>query len=139
MNYKKVLPAVALTLGVTAQLAAHAELFQMTEVSGHGLLAAAPAADDKCGAGSCGAAKANEKKDAAEHQCGADKKGEHKCGADKKGEHQCGTKKDKQECSAKKAEHQCGSKKAEQKSSDKKADHKCASSACCSAKKSDKH
>lgn len=112
MNYKKVLPAVALTLGVTAQLAAHAELFQMTEVSAHGLLAAASAPDSKCGAGSCGAAKANEKKEAAEHKCGA-----------KKGEHMCGNRKDKKKCNA----------------SAKKAEHKCASATCGASAKTEKH
>ena len=103
MNFKQVLPAVALTLSVSAQMAANAEVFQMKEVPGQG--SQVSAAESKCGAGSCGAAKAGE------HKCGTDKKdAEHKCGTDKKdATHKCGT--DKKEC--KHADHKCG------------AEHKC--------------
>jgi hypothetical protein len=135
MNYKKVLPAVALTLGMSAQIAAQAELFQMTEVSGHGLLVACDAhqqgenhadnkvaADEhKCAAGACGADKKGE------HQCGSDKKDEHHCAADKHEKsdaHKCAAdKKDEHKCAAdKKDEHKCGTQKTD--------DSKCAAGAC---------
>lgn len=136
MNYKKIVPAVALTLGVSAQMAAHAatDLFQMAEVSGHGAANVAAAAESKCGAGSCGAAKPSEKKEAAEHKCGA-KSDEHKC-AGKKDEHKCGTKAE-HKCGAKKGEHKCGSKTDEHKcgAKSKDAEHKCAAGSCGSSKK----
>ena len=116
MDCKKIVPAVLLTLGVTAQLAANAEIFQMTEVSGHGAQLAA--AESKCGAGSCGAAKPGEVKKDGEHKCGAHKCGAHKCGSGKDAAHKCGGKKDAEhKCAAHKcggqkdAEHKCGAKK----------------------------
>lgn len=146
MNFKKVLPAVALAVGVTAQMTAHAELFQMNEVSGHGLQVAHDAADDKCGAGSCGAAKPSEKKEAnaanvtkeAEHKCAVDKNGEHKCGADKKTcKHD---KNDAHKCGAdKNGEHKCGAadKKTDKKDKKKGDDHKCGAAGCGAQHKND--
>ena len=117
MNYQKLLPAVALTLGVTVQLAANAEVFQMNEVTVHGTQVAA--AESKCGAGACGAAKADE------HKCGGAKGAEHKCGAAAKSdEHKCGgAKSDEHKCGAKSDDHVCGGKK----QCKKHAEHKCAS------------
>lgn len=85
MDYKKIVPAVALSLGVAAAVntTQAADLFQMAEVSGHGTLIAC---DGAKGEHHCGA----EKKDG-EHHCGAEKADKkdagHKCAADKKGEH----------------------------------------------------
>jgi uncharacterized low-complexity protein len=130
MNYKKVLPAVALTLGMSAQIAAQAELFQMSEVSGHGLLIACDA-EHKCAAGACGSDKKGEHQ-AADKKVAAD---EHKCatgacGSDKKDDHHCGAdyhnKDDAHKCAAdKKDDHHCGADKHE-----KGDDHKCAAGAC---------
>jgi uncharacterized low-complexity protein len=105
MNYKKMLPVVALTLGVTVQLAANAEIFKMSEVSAQGSQLAA--AESKCGAGSCGAAKTGE------HKCGATAKtDEHKCGAAKADGHKCtGKKHDKKDAAAKCAAAKCAAKK----------------------------
>lgn len=100
MNYKKVLPAVVLTLGVGAQLAANAEIFKVSEVAGHGVQVAA--AEHKCAAGSCGAEHKSDKKDA-EHKCAAKKNAEHKCAGKKDAEHKCAGKKG--------AEHKCAGKK----------------------------
>ena len=104
---KLTLSALVLALGMAAQAVAHADLFQMKEVSGHGQqIAAAETTNSKCGKGSCGAAKAGEKKeDKAAHKCAGKK--EHKCGTAKKS---CTHK-----CAGKKGAHKHGSKKAEQK------------------------
>jgi uncharacterized low-complexity protein len=155
MNHKKMLPVLVLALGMASQMAAHADLFQMTEVSGHGLQVAAGADDNKCGAGSCGAAKPGEKKEAgkadshkcAGGKCGADKGGkdaDKHCSADKyaKGDaHKCGADGRKHKgCTHKHGKgdaHKCGTGKcgadkkgksdAHQCGADKNGEHKCAS------------
>jgi len=101
------LPAMILALGIASQAVAHADLFQMKEVSGHGQqIAAAETTNSKCGKNSCGAAKASEKKeDKATHKCAGSKCASKKCGAKKPCHHKC---------AGKKGEHKCG-KKAEQK------------------------
>lgn len=97
MKYSQVVPSVIVALGLTGGIASAAtqsldvqptgaSLFQMTEVSSHGLLTANKDAHDKCGKGACGSAKPGEHKDA-DHKCGSHKDGEHKCGSDKKGDH----------------------------------------------------
>jgi hypothetical protein len=97
------LPAMILALGIASQAVAHADLFGMKEVSGHGQqIAAAETTNSKCGKGSCGAAKASEKKeDKAAHKCG---KKDQKCGTAKKScHHKCG-KKGTHKCAASKKE-----------------------------------
>ncbi len=93
MNYKKIVPAVALTVGLAASItAAQAEsLFQLSEVSSQGTLIAEAEHHD--------GAKADEHK-ACEH-----KDGEHHEDADhhKDGEHHCGADKDH----GKDADHKC--------------------------------
>ncbi|MBX2860592.1 MAG: hypothetical protein KTR14_05120 [Vampirovibrio sp.] len=94
MNYKQMVPAVAVTLGLSAGLAAQSmanplttdglNLFQMNEVSNQGALLAE--GDHKCGKGACGG----------EHD--EDDKGEHKCGKD-----HCGDDKDHGD-----SDHKCG-------------------------------
>ena len=93
MNYKKIVPAVALTVGLAASItAAQAEsLFQLSEVSSKGTLIAEAEHHD--------GAKTDEHK-ACEH-----KDGEHHEDADhhKDGEHHCGADKDH----GKDADHKC--------------------------------
>jgi uncharacterized low-complexity protein len=100
MNYKQIVPAVALTLGVAASMnsAQAGSLFQMSEVASNGTLIAE-----------------------AEHHCGADK-ATHDCAGKKDAEHKCAAKKD--------AEHKCAADKAHDEHESKDADHKCAAGAC---------
>lgn len=81
MNYKKMLPVMAVTVGMAAGLnmAADAEnmtqdLFQMTEVNSTGILLADHHDDHKCGG------------DEGEHSCGSEDGDEQSCG----GDHDCG-------------------------------------------------
>lgn len=117
MNYKQIVPAVALTLGVAASMnAAQAgSLFQMSEVANNGTLIAE--AEHHCGAEKathdCAA-----KKDEHKHEA---KDAEHHCAGDKDGEHHCAAKKD--------AEHKCAADKVHEHEA-KDADHKCAAGAC---------
>lgn len=96
MNYKKIVPVMAVTVGMAAGLtmAANAnglsqDLFQLTEINSNGTLLANHEDGHSCGSAtdaehSCGAADAEAEVDAAEdHQCGSadDTDDDHKCGA----------------------------------------------------------
>jgi uncharacterized low-complexity protein len=110
-DMKKVLPVVALALGLSAGAAnamdnQGAALFGLSEVSGNGLLIAKDAAD-ACGKGSCGSKKTT--KDAS-HKCASSKCASDKCASDK-----CASDKGH----GKDASHKCAS--------DKCASNKCAS------------
>jgi hypothetical protein len=111
MNYKKIVPAVALTVGMAASItAAQAEsLFQLSEVSSSGTLIAEAEHHD--------GAKADQHK-ACEHKDGKhEKDAKHHADHHKDGEHHCGAdKKDKKDGADK--DH------------GKDADHKCAAGAC---------
>lgn len=108
MNYKKIVPAVALTVGMAASItAAQAEsLFQLSEVSSTGTLIAAEA-------------EHHDGANAEHHKACEHKDGEHHEDADhhKDGEHHCG-----------------GHKDGADKDHGKDADHKCAAGACGSDK-----
>lgn len=96
MDYRKIVPVVALVLGVavSVNVAQAADLFQMAEASSHGTLIA------------CDGAKgehhdAGKKADKGDKVGKADKKsGKHRCGAEKAGKKEAGHK-----CTADKAEH----------------------------------
>ncbi|WP_303673920.1 hypothetical protein [Vampirovibrio chlorellavorus] len=135
MNYKKIVPAVALTVGVAASItAAQAEsLFQLSEVSSKGTLIAE--AEHHCGAKgenhkACEHKDGDKHKDAEHH-----KDGKHQCGAHKKqsknSDRKCGANKKQ----AKEAAPQSASEKSQAENSQTKdADHKCAAGACGSDK-----
>ena len=95
MEFKKVLPALAITLGLAASVAQAATpqntpsegyqpnqpqqsgLFQLDEVNGNGTPVAEGDDDEKCGAGSCGSDDGDDE----EGSDDGDDGGDHKCAA----------------------------------------------------------
>ena len=105
MDYKKVIPVVALSATVIAgtafalnanQTDAQQNLFEMSEVTSTGVqVANHHDGDHKCGAGSCGGDKA--------------KDGDHKCGAGScGGDHKDGDHGDDHKDEHKDGDHKCG-------------------------------